>query len=961
MKIKYLKSFSYFLSIVFLVFFTILLIFFFLLSIKPIKINFVDYFDRESQILKETNLKEVGDIYLSFNRKSKNFELLIEDLVLGDSYFKSTQMNLDFKLSRDFFDTSLKIYDADFTIRGKNNENDTLDYSNALIKLKEKFDFINKFNVIEIINSKLLIDLSEDLNLNYLIDLKIKNERIFGIISELDNVNNYLSFDLKKTEDINSNFEIKNFNIDFVELMFGEDLLDLKDLRISGSSKSAMLNETSLGELKFDFFLDGELNYETNNIKKKIIFERNNFDGSLKNNKLEILLGFNDKESQFAIGLNTILNEDPKPNFYLKIDSIYVKNLLNVWPKGLANSVYFWMKKNSNGLIDNVRIDIESKFDGKNIILGKVDGTFECNNIEIQYMDSMPSIKNIYGNAKMENSRVFFDINSGNSNNLQINRGTVDLYDLDSETEKADINLNISSVNADVVKYLDLTEINKSNFAKLKKIDGNTVIDLNLKFPLFLDLKAEQINYNAEAEISNGFFNNVFKDFSINDLKLNIKVKEDLVKYDGEGFIENSFMNFDGEQISEENKIFDKINGKIDLEGQLLEKIIKNQFSNYQGSINLNFSYIEDEKTFKIEGIGELDNFYAESDFLGENLDFTDGKIRFIVSPFNNKYSGFIDLKTKNVILEIDTIFDDLEVKKAKIPKFVSPKQDFNLIYEKDKDANMKIRGRKLKISEIKFEEDSFFSELSDLKLDLEIDELFISDSKFTSPRINFLKNNNKFENLFVELLGDKDYHKIQINQEQDKKIFLLESNYAPGFLKLFDVDLKINTGSLKIKGEKNMNSIGYKGIIAGKDFVLLDAPFLADFISLFSLKGLAQKLKDGGIIFEDLNAKYEFSDGKLRIIDSLIKGSELGIQFDSVVGFDNDYFLTTGSIIPAYTINTLLTKFPIVGEIITAGSPEDGLIGAKFKVEKIEGEYDISYNPISVFVPNVIKNFLGD
>ena len=87
-------------------------------------------------------------------------------------------------------------------------------------------------------------------------------------------------------------------------------------------------------------------------------------------------------------------------------------------------------------------------------------------------MDSMPSIKNIYGKAKkMENSRVFFDINSGNSNNLQINRGTVDLYDLDSETEKADINLNISSVNADVVKYLDLTVINKSNFAKLKKID----------------------------------------------------------------------------------------------------------------------------------------------------------------------------------------------------------------------------------------------------------------------------------------------------------------------------------------------------------------------------------------------------------------------------------------------------------------------------------------------------------
>ena len=75
----------------------------------------------------------------------------------------------------------------------------------------------------------------------------------------------------------------------------------------------------------------------------------------------------------------------------------------------------------------------------------------------------------------------------------------------------------------------------------------------------------------------------------------------------------------------------------------------------------------------------------------------------------------------------------------------------------------------------------------------------------------------------------------------------------------------------------------------------------------------------------------------------------------------DNNYFLTTGTIIPAYTLNTLITNFPIVGDIITAGSPEEGLLGANFKIEKLKDDYDISYNPISVFVPNIIKNFLTD
>ena len=119
--------------------------------------------------------------------------------------------------------------------------------------------------------------------------------------------------------------------------------------------------------------------------------------------------------------------------------------------------------------------------------------------------------------------------------------------------------------------------------------------------------------------------------------------------------------------------------------------------------------------------------------------------------------------------------------------------------------------------------------------------------------------------------------------------------------------------------------------------------------------------MKDGGIIFNEFNADYKLKDNKIKLVDSLLTGSELGIQFDSVVGLNDDYFLLNGSIIPAYTINTLITKFPIVGDIITAGSPEDGLIGANFRVEKIDGEYKFFYNPISVFVPNIIKNFLGN
>ena len=51
-------------------------------------------------------------------------------------------------------------------------------------------------------------------------------------------------------------------------------------------------------------------------------------------------------------------------------------------------------------------------------------------------MEGMPEIIDINGTANIENTKVTFDINSGNSNDLNIMSGNVDLYDLDTDFEK---------------------------------------------------------------------------------------------------------------------------------------------------------------------------------------------------------------------------------------------------------------------------------------------------------------------------------------------------------------------------------------------------------------------------------------------------------------------------------------------------------------------------------------------
>ena len=140
-------------------------------------------------------------------------------------------------------------------------------------------------------------------------------------------------------------------------------------------------------------------------------------------------------------------------------------------------------------------------------------------------------------------------------------------------------------------------------------------------------------------------------------------------------------------------------------------------------------------------------------------------------------------------------------------------------------------------IPKIKLSENSTFDNLDKIKFNLSLSEIIIGVNKFNNPIIDFKKDENEFSNLNVRLDGEKDYHKIIIEDVGDKKKFFLETNFAPGLLNIFDLNLKINTGSLKIEGEKINNSKIYKGNIAGKDFVFLEAPFLANLLLCFHYK----------------------------------------------------------------------------------------------------------------------------
>ena len=215
MKNKYLIKISLIFSFFFLLLLTSLLSFLYIISLKPLKINLLDYFDRKSEIYRKYNIKEIGSVYVSFNKVSKNFEILAEDLIIGDSYLDNILIGLDVTLSENLFDTTLKIFDSRFDI--SIGQVDAFDSKGA-----QKFgidnypDFFNFFKNIEVINSSVELKLNDNRKNIYIVDFILKGKDDLRIlINEKSKVDdNYLLVEKKENIDLYE-LKLKNFSLEF--------------------------------------------------------------------------------------------------------------------------------------------------------------------------------------------------------------------------------------------------------------------------------------------------------------------------------------------------------------------------------------------------------------------------------------------------------------------------------------------------------------------------------------------------------------------------------------------------------------------------------------------------------------------------------------------------------------------------------------------------------------------------
>ena len=142
------------------------------------------------------------------------------------------------------------------------------------------------------------------------------------------------------------------------------------------------------------------------------------------------------------------------------------------------------------------------------------------------------------------------------------------------------------------------------------------------------------------------------------------------------------------------------------------------------------------------------------------------------------------------------------------------------------------------------------------------------------------------------------------------------------------------------------------------ENFKVINAPGMIKLLSLADLGGLADLAEGEGLSFDILEINMEKNKNLLKLNEILALGPSLSVLME---GYQDESNLTSlrGTIVPAKTLNKMISKIPVIGNIVIPKEVGEGMFGISFKMKGPKGNIKTTINPIRTLTPRFIQKIV--
>jgi hypothetical protein len=462
--------------------------------------------------------------------------------------------------------------------------------------------------------------------------------------------------------------------------------------------------------------------------------------------------------------------------------------------------------------------------------------------------------------------------------------------------------------------------------------------DLNNNFSIILDntYKIKDYNYNFSGMIEESKFE-LFKP----GLKYNDLFKEK---------IEDIFLkNIRIKQTFSNKNVITESSGKYSLNNKDFFDIgLKNTLKNKMLNLKLNFDF---NNSFELD----LINYTKPK----ENIATID--VEFEKNKNNTKINKLV-YKENNNLIELDG-FEFKDNKYSSFKKIAVKTANNNFTIKNDK--KIIIKGTKFDaINLTKFftnqtKKNQYENLNSDIEIDFKIIEVPMSEKLYNFKLIGEIKKGK-----FIKISSKGDFggnNFLDITMRKDKnsvrKYLEIYSDLTRPLLADYNFFKGLSGGNLLftsiIDGTKSNSKLKIE------NFKVINAPGFVRLLSMADLGGLADLTEGEGLSFDVLEIDLEKTKNVTKVNEILALGPSVSVLMDGYYQDKSGLTSLRGTLVPAKTLNKMISKIPVIGNIVIPKDAGEGLFGISFKMKGQKGKIKTTINPIRTLTPRFIQKII--
>ncbi len=665
--------------------------------------------------------------------------------------------------------------------------------------------------------------------------------------------------------------------------------------------------------------------------------------------------------------VNTTLNA--------RLKDIPMKEVPAVWPSYLGPTAHEWVKTNlKSGTATTALFTLYFKGGTIADLIGDID----FKNATVDYLSPMKPVTNAGGKVMLYPDKVEVFANTGKINNIQLKKADVYLTDLQAETGKAKIELDVTGPSPEILALINEKPLSLlSDFGiNPDKTKGNISGTAALSFPLSESMTVKDVTVDVKANVSDGYFATPDDKASLHQVNADLVVDNEKMVINGTGAYEGLPLQLKWEEffMPTDKKPTKSI---YTVKGSVSDTFFKTYFKDISdyivGTVDGQVIFRQSKnKSASVVVNADL----SKSEIMMYPISYT--KVNGVPSTF----SGEINLNSKSEIelarFEWDADKKSLDIAglyqvkgnktEVTLNKVKAPGTSFSmqLSYNEKEDISLKLKGNSWLMTEIKntpyFKKQTVESEteqpqtpkvandltpLPSIDVDVSMDTMTLNaQAPLKKVGIKAKRTGLTWQELFVYAQGN-DAFSISLNPQTNKIEGL--ANDIGDLLNRFNFSKEFEHGKAVLSATQN--EFGHiNGEVTVKDLDFKNPGFIMQAVTVL---GIVDAVRGKELNFSTGSIPFELSPRlNLTINDGVLYGTSLGVTFTGTAS--PDVLDMSGSVIPAYAVNSLPGRIPVIGGLFRS-APNGGLMGVKFDLKGTPTAPNVNFNPLSSIAPGIL------